>query len=94
MGAGEGLRPGLVVGDLPGGHYSEWCGSGCVPLIRFGSGSPPLVLWQDDKARFVVLEDVGGQTVVTGFVSPSSTEFDEHAPEAQKVSDAGRWRGG
>ncbi len=81
----------LVVGDLPEGHHSEWCGSGCVNLIRFGSGDP-LTLRQEDKARMIVLEDVEGETVITGFVMPAS-EFDDHAPEAQKVLDTVQWRG-
>ena len=92
VGGVEGVRLDLVVGDLPEGHYSEWCGSGCVPLIRFGSGSPPLILWRDDKARLIVLEEVGGQTVVTGFATRVE-EFDDHAPEAQKVLDTVEWRG-
>ena len=40
----------------------------------------------------IVLEDVRGETVVTGFAMPAA-EFDEHAPEAQKVLDTVRWRG-
>ena len=62
-------------------------------LIRFGSGSPPLILWQEDKALGIVLEDVGGDTVVMGFVGRAD-EFDGYAPEAQKVLDTVRWRGG
>ncbi len=93
VGGVEGVRLDLVVGDLPEGHYSEWCGSGCVPLIRFGSGGPPLILWQEDKARLIVLEDVEGETVITGFAGPTS-EFEEQAPEAQKVLDTVKWRGG
>ena len=92
VGGVEGVRLDLVVGDLPEGHDSVWCGSGCVNLISFGSGSPPLLLWQDDKARLIVLEDVGGETVITGFAGPTS-EFEEHAPEAQKVLDTVQWRG-
>ena len=92
VGGIEGVRLDLVVGDLPEGHHSEWCGSGCVNLIRFGSGAPPLILWQEDKARLIVLEDVEGETVVTGFAI-RAVEFDEHAPEAQKVLDTVRWRG-
>jgi hypothetical protein len=38
------------------------------------------------------LEDVEGETVITGFVSPAA-EFDEHAPEARKVIDTVQWRG-
>jgi hypothetical protein len=92
VGGIEGVRLDLVVGDLPEGHHSEWCGSGCMPLIRFNSGGPPLILWQDDKARLIVLEDVEGETVVTGFALPAA-EFDEHAPEARKVLDTVQWRG-
>lgn len=92
VGGIEGVRLDLVVGDLPEGHHSEWCGSGCVSLIRFGSGGPPLILWQDDRARLIVLEDVEGETVVTGFAIRAA-EFDEHAPKAQKVLDTVRWRG-
>jgi hypothetical protein len=87
------MRLDLVVGDLPEGHYSEWCGSDCVALFRFGSGSPPLILRQEDKARLIVLEDVEGETVVTGFAIRAA-EFDDHAPEAQKVLDTVEWGGG
>jgi hypothetical protein len=93
VGGIEGVRLDLVVGDLPEGHHSEWCGSGCVNLIRFNSGGPPLTLWKEDKARLIVLEDVEGETVVTGFAMPAS-EFDDHAPEARKVLDTVDWRGG
>jgi hypothetical protein len=89
----EGVRLDLVVGDLPEGHHSEWCGSGCVNLIRFSSGGPPLILGQKDKARLIVLEDVRGETVTTGFAIRAA-EFDDHAPEAQKVIDTVRWKGG
>jgi hypothetical protein len=40
----------------------------------------------------IVLEDVEGETVITGFAMPAS-EFDDHAPEARKVLDTVRWRG-
>ena len=92
VGGIEGVRLDLAVGDLPEGHYSEWCGSGCVPLLRFGSGAPPLTLWRGEKARLIVLEDVGGETVVTGF-AVRAAKFDEHASEAQKVIDTVQWRG-
>ena len=91
VGGVEGVRLDLVVGDLPKGHYSEWCGSGCVGLIRFSSGGPPLILWKEDKARLIVLEGVEGETVVTGF-GTRAAEFNEHAPEAQKVIDTVQWR--
>jgi hypothetical protein len=39
-----------------------------------------------------VLEDVEGETVTIGLASPA-TEFDEFAPEAQKVIDSVQWTG-
>ncbi len=86
------MRIDYVVGDLPDG-YDGGCASGCVPLLRFSSGGLPLVLFEEDKARVIVLEDVRGETMVTGFAIRAA-EFDEHAPEAQKVIDTVRWRGG
>ena len=38
------------------------------------------------------MEDLEGETVTIGFVSPAS-EFGELAPEAQKVLDSVEWRG-
>jgi hypothetical protein len=92
VGGIEGVRTDAVVGDLPRG-LSDECGSGCVPLFRFSSGGLPLVLFEEDKARWIVLKDVEGETVVTGF-DIRAAEFDGYAPEAQKVLDSVRWRGG
>jgi hypothetical protein len=90
VGGVEGVRFDLAVGDLPEDYFGE-CGSGCVDLFRVG-GAYPVSLWVEDRASFIVLEDVEGETVITGFVSPAA-EFDEHAPEAQKVIDTVQWRG-
>jgi hypothetical protein len=92
VGGEEGTRIDYVVGDLPDG-YDVGCTSGCVPLFRFSSGGRPLVLLEEDKSRVIVLEDVGGETVITGFAIRADG-FDEHAPEAQKVIDTVEWRGG
>jgi len=92
VGGVEGVRTDVVVGDLPRG-LSDECGSGCVPLFRFSSGGLPLVLLEEDKARVIVLEDVGGDTVIAGFATRVE-EFDDHAPEAQKVLDTVEWGGG
>jgi hypothetical protein len=90
VGGVKGEQFDVVVGDLPADYYGE-CGSNCVDLFRVG-GAYPVSLWEEDKARFIVLEDVKGETVLMGFVSPA-TKFDEHAPEAQKVIDSVEWRG-
>ena len=90
VGGIEGARFDAVVGELPE-DYSGECGSGCVDLFRVG-GAYPFFLREEERARFIVLEEVEGETVTVGFFSPAA-EFDEHAPEAQKVIDTVEWRG-
>ena len=63
-----------------------------MDLFRLGEAYP-VSLWKGYKARFIVLEDVRGETVVTGVISPSSAKFEEQAPEARKVLDTVQWRG-
>jgi hypothetical protein len=45
--------------------------------------------------RAIVLEDVKGETVTIGIGSPDTEfdEFDEFAPEAEKVLDTVKWGG-
>ncbi len=78
-----------VVVEVPDDYYSV-CGSDCVGLFRLSTGIT-VSLWEGDKGRLIVLDDVKGETVTLGFVSPA-TEFDEFAPEAQKVIDTVEWR--
>jgi hypothetical protein len=89
VGGVKGEQFDVVVGDLPADYYGE-CGSNCVDIFRIGS-SFPVSIGEEDKARFIVLEDLRGATVLMGFVSPA-TKFDEHAPEAQKAIDSVEWR--
>jgi hypothetical protein len=94
VGGVKGVQFDVVVEDLPK-DYSRVCpgcgvGSG-VGIFRLSSGS--LVAYREaDKSRLIVLEDVKGETVTLGFFSPA-TEFDEFAPEAQKVIDTVKWTG-
>ena len=78
-----------VVVEVPE-DYSGVCGSDCVGLFRLSTGIR-VSLFEGDKVRLIVLDDVKGETVTLGFVSPA-TEFDEFAPEAQKVIDTVEWR--
>ena len=91
VGGSKGAQFDVVVGNPPEDHSGE-CGSDCVDVFRFSSGGPPLALWEGYKGRLIVLEDVGDKTVIVGFASPAA-EFDEHAPQAQKVLDTVQWRG-
>ena len=91
VGGVKGERFDVVVEDLPEDYYSV-CGSDCVGLFRLSAGGFPVSLVEGDKVRLIVLDDVKGETVTIGFVSPA-TEFDEFAPEAQKVIDTVEWGG-
>ena len=95
VGGVKGLQFEVVVGDRPQ-NYIPRCTSivgnpNCVDLIRLSTGEP-IFLLEGVKVRVTVLEDVGGETVTIGFFSPTS-EFEEFAPEAQKVIDTVKWGG-
>src|SRR5215213_2948514 len=95
VGGVKGLQFDVVLGDLPQ-NYLGTCTSivghpNCVDLFRLSTGGP-ILLVEGEKAGVIVLEDVEGETVTIGFVSPAS-EFGEHAPEAQKVLESVEWRG-
>ena len=95
VGGVKGLQFEVVVGDRPQ-YYIPTCTSiignpNCVDLFRLSTGGR-IYLTEGDKAGTIVLEDLEGETVTIGFVSPAS-EFGEFAPEAQKVLDSVEWRG-
>jgi hypothetical protein len=95
VGGVKGLQLEVVVGDRPQ-NYIPVCTSiignpNCVDLFRLSTGDP-ILLVEGDKAGVIVLENVGGETVTIGFVSPAS-EFEAFVPEAQKVIDTVKWRG-
>ena len=94
VGGVKGLQFDVVVGDRPQ-NYIPVCTSivgnpNCVDLFRLSTGGP-ILLVDGDKVSAIVLEDVGGETVGIGFASPTS-EFEEFAPERQKVVDTVKWR--
>jgi hypothetical protein len=91
VGGSEGESFDVSLGHLPQ-DYSGVCGSDCVDIGRVGNGVPPLAFTKGLKARVIVLEAVEGETVTIASNSPA-TEFDEFAPEAQKVIDSLQWRG-
>jgi hypothetical protein len=89
VGGVEGVRFDVVVNELPDDYHGR-CGSGCVDVARLSSGSQTF-LGEGYKLRLTILEDVEGKTVELGFVS-SASDFDEFAPEAQKVIDTVKWK--
>jgi len=96
VGGVKGTQFDVVVEDLPEDYYADVCHwivgpRDCVDLFRLSTGRPVFLLARN-KGRFIVLEDVKGETVTIGFVSPAA-EFDVFALEAQRVLDSVKWRG-
>jgi hypothetical protein len=91
VGGVKGVQFDAVVRDLPE-DYRGVCGMECVDIARFSDGSI-LAAREGNNARQIILEDVKGQTVTMGFGIYPASNFDEFAPEAQKVVDSVKWRG-
>jgi hypothetical protein len=94
VGGVEGVRFGVVVGELPEGYHGVCLaiiGSDCVDIARFSDGQM-LFQTKGTKARVIVLEDVEGETV-TMYFGGTATEFNGLAPTAQKVIDTVKWGG-
>ena len=90
VGGVKGEQFDVVVEDVPEG-YSGVGGANCVDLFVLTIGSP-VCQSEESKVRVIVLDDVKGEKVTMHFGS-RATEFDEFAPEAQKVLDSVEWRG-
>ncbi len=94
VGGVEGVQFDVVIEDLPEG-YPQVClgivGWDCVDIARFGDDQI-LAHPKEVRSRLILLEDVEGETVTMYFGSPPA-EFDEFAPEAQKVLDSVKWSG-
>jgi hypothetical protein len=85
-----------VAKDLPEDYHSGVCSSiaepeECVDLFRVSDPHSWISVLESDKSRLIVLQnELSGETVALGYVS-RSTNFDEFAPEAQKVIDTIEW---
>jgi hypothetical protein len=87
-----------VAKDLPDDYHSGVCSpiadpeEECVDLFWLSTyHHSPISLSESDKLRLIVLQnELSGQTVALGYAS-RSTNFDEFAPEAQKVIDTIEW---
>ena len=66
------------------------CSEPCAPLFAFGEGND-FWLGESEKYRFIVLDDLEGETVTIFFGGPA-VEFDESLPKAQKVLDTVKWK--
>ena len=94
VGGVKGVQFEVVVKDLPENYSGPCVGylGDCVDIFESAGGVGSIAFMKDNKQRLFVLEDVKGKTVTMGFTIPA-TEFDEQAPEAQKVIDSVEWTG-
>jgi hypothetical protein len=90
VGGVKGEQFDVVVENLPE-NYPSVGGENCVNIFRLSTGIT-VCQGEENKVRLTVLEDVKGETVTIGSVSPV-TEFEEFLPEAQKVLDTVKWGG-
>jgi hypothetical protein len=87
-----------VAKDLPEDYHSGVCSSiaeheECVDVFRVSNPHSWIAVSESDKFRLIVLQnELSGETVALGYAS-RSTNFDEVAPEAQKVIDTIEWGG-
>jgi hypothetical protein len=68
----------------------RFCSEACVPLFYITNNN----FWvgKTEKYRFMVLDNVEGQTVTIFFGGPA-VEFEESLPQAQEVLETVDWEG-
>ena len=76
-----------VADDVPNSE----CGDNCLGLFSIG---PDIdwVVYEKERVRFVVLEDVGGERVVVA-VEAKAGDFEKFLPRAQEVLETVDWKG-
>jgi hypothetical protein len=88
----------VVAKDLPEDYHSGVCSSiakpeECVDIFSVSTHHSPVFVSESSKLHLIVSKDeLSGLTVTMGYAS-RSTNFDEFAPEAQKVIDTVEWGG-
>jgi hypothetical protein len=88
IGGGKGVQLDAVVADVP----ATECGDTCLGLFMV-TLEIPWVVYEKERVRFTVLEDVGGERVTIAVGAPAVEDFEEFLPKAQKVIDTVKWEG-
>jgi hypothetical protein len=89
VGGNKGVQFDAVPSRLPQDYYGD-CAQPCLPLIK--STGFHVEMAKNEKARFIVLDDVEGETVAVAIIAPA-VKFDEFLPKAQKVIETVKWTG-
>ena len=90
VGGVRGQQLDVVATDVPSKSI-QFCGFPCVLLLPTSEGFN-FVIAEEAKHRFIVLEDVRGETVIVAFGAPA-VDFEEFLPEAQKMLKTVEWKG-
>ncbi len=90
VGSEEGVRLDASVSPALADHSAECGPDPCVFFLQFAdqSGWP---LYAGDKNRLIVLENVGGETVIITIIGAPAEKFDGFLPKAQEVLDTVEW---
>src|SRR5215213_6984575 len=92
LGGVKGEQLEVLVKDLPQDYSVDPECSDCVDIAPLSNDQEAAIFQEVNKRKVIVLEDVKGDTVMIWFAAPPD-EFDEFAPEAQKVVDSVKWIG-
>ncbi len=93
VGGVKGVQLDAVASRVPQEFLGTYCDEVCLPLFQPTSDpSSSFSMYEGDKVRFIVLEDLAGKTVVITILAPA-VEFEEFLPKAQKVLDTVEWKG-
>ena len=86
IGGVEGTRLDAVVASVP----PTECGGNCLGLFTVSDRAYDWLVFEEEKLRFIVLENVGGERVTIGVEAPAE-EFEEFLPKAQGVLKTVQW---
>jgi hypothetical protein len=93
VGGVKGEQLDVLVEDTPKDYSIDPECSECLDIAEVRNENAPAMIFEEgNKRKVFVLEDVKGETVMIWFAAPPE-EFDEFAPEAQKVVDSVKWSG-
>src|SRR5215210_4394531 len=92
LGGVKGEQLDVLVEDLPKDYSVDPECSDCVDIAPLSNDQEAAIFQEVNKRKVIVLEDVKGDTVMIWFAAPPD-EFDEFAPEAQKLVDSVKWAG-
>ncbi len=92
IGGVSGVQFDTVASPIPKDNPTG-CPEPCVPLfISEEALQPHFGIFESEKLRFIILENVEGETVTIA-VGGRAVNFEEFLPKAQKVLDTVEWKG-